>query len=108
VLDARDEGSDLAQVGSRCVVRVWITVAAPVSAAIIGVVGTRISIAERAARCPVNEALPGARDVVVRPANDTVWIVRIDRNRRLVLRGGGSVLVRRDGWRKDTRAIERT
>ena len=106
--NTRDEGSDLGRIGGRRVVGVWKAVTAPRRAAIVGVIRARVTVAECATRRPINKARPCARDVVVRTANDSVWVVRVNRDRRFILRRGRGVLIHQDVWRENLGAVERT
>src|SRR4030095_8017721 len=58
-LDPRNEGSDLAWVSCRCVVSVWVAVAAPSLPAIVRVVRARVTVTEGAARVSINATGPG-------------------------------------------------
>src|SRR5207247_6084863 len=65
-------------------------------------------VAEGATRRRPNHAVPGARDVVVRSANDPVRVVWVNCNCCLVLGRCGCILVHSYSRGSDGRAIERT
>ena len=77
--DARDQRPEVSRVAAR---------AAPGRAAVVAEVGARIAIGEGAARRAVDVARPRPRDVVVGRGDDPVRVVRVDRDRGLVLRRG--------------------
>src|SRR5262249_52664600 len=74
----RDEGSDLRRVSGGHVVGVWIAVTAKRRTSVVRVIRARVTVAECATWCPIDKARPCSRDVVIRPANDPIWIIRIN------------------------------
>ena len=106
-LDTRNEGSDLAPVGSRYVAGVRVAIAAPGAAAVVAVVCTRIGVAERTAGRGPDKAGPGTGDIVIRSADDTIGIVGVDGNRSFILRRGCSVLIYQDVRVHNGGAVER-
>ena len=107
VLDARNECSDLARIGSRCVVGAGVTVAAPCRAAVVRVVRTRVGVTQRAAGRGPHEAGPGAGDIVIRSSDNTIGIVRVDGNRSFILRRSCGVLIHQDVRGGNGDAVER-
>src|SRR5262249_27335771 len=103
----RDEGSDLGRIGGGHVVSVWIAVTAPGRTPIVRKVRARVTVAECATRCSINGAGPSARYVVIRPANDPIGIIRINGDRRFVLRRCRGVSVHKDVRRDNRGAIKR-
>src|SRR5262249_955183 len=70
-------------------------------------VRARVTVAECATRCSINGAGPSARYVVIRPANDPIGIIRINGDRRFVLRRCRGVSVHKDVRRDNRGAIKR-
>jgi|GEM_PF-6299548 len=98
VLDARDEGAQVSRVRRGT---------APSGTAVVGEIGARVPVTQRAARRPGDRARPGPGHVVVRAADDPVGVVRVDRDRGLVLRGRRGVLVHVDRRRRHRRCVQR-
>src|SRR5258708_20249837 len=81
---AGDQGAQMRRVSCR---------AAPCLTAIIREVGARIAITQAATRRASNSATPCARYIVVGRADDTVGVVWVHRDTRLVLRSSCRILI---------------
>ena len=97
-LDTRDERSELARIARR---------AAPRCAAVVREVRPGVAVAERAARSAAHRAAPRARDIVIGRRDDAQRVVRVDRDRGLVLRCRSGVLIHQDCGCRDGRPVER-
>jgi len=94
---------------NECSQMLWVGCAtAPRLAAVVAEVCSRVAVAESAARCAVDHAGPCSRDVVVGSCYDTVGVVGVDSDRRLVLSRSRSVLVNGNGGGLDGVSVERT
>src|SRR5215470_2210975 len=83
-LDARDQCAEVLRIAAD---------AAPGRSAVVGEVGAGISIAQCTAWSAVDSARPRPGHVVIRAGDYAVGIVRIDRDRRLVLRRSQPILI---------------